>query len=142
MYFCCFIFRLPQGLGQGSTSPLMPGLTLMNNNDPSTKAGNSVVRKRNSPVSPSGPDGDAPRTMTSPMGTTTRSRNLSNKHDDDDEAGALNGASGRGLMEGELRSDYVLHNSSQADLGLEIGTDLHLTLLDEVVLLGLKDQQV
>lgn len=116
----------------------MPGLTLMNNNEPSS----GVVRKRNSPTSPSGQEGDAPRTMTSPMGLTNRTRNLSNKNDDDDEAGALNGASGRGLMEGELRSDYVLHNTSQADLGQTIGTDLHLTLLDEVVLLGLKDQQV
>lgn len=116
----------------------MPGLTLMNSNEPSS----GTVRKRNSPMSPSGQEGDAPRTMTSPVGLTNRSRNLSNKNDDDDEAGALNGASGRGLMEGELRSDYVLHNSSQADLGQTIGTDLHLTLLDEVVLLGLKDQQV
>lgn len=120
----------------------MPGLTLMNNNEPSSGSGNSVVRKRNSPISPAGTDSDAPRTLTSPMGLTNRSRNLSNRNDDDDEAGALNGASGRGLMEGELRSDYVLHNSSQADLGQAIGTDLHLTLLDEVVLLGLKDQQV
>jgi len=65
------------------------------------------------------------------------------KHDDrdDDISGALAGASGRGLMEDELRGDYVLHNGSQADLGTEVCPDTYLTLLDEIVLLGLKDQQ-
>lgn len=98
----------------------------------------TTIRKRNNPTSPTYTDNDVPRTMTSPMGGR---RSIEKKFDSDDEGGALVGASGQGLMEGELRSDYVLQNASQADLGTEVCPDTHLTLLDEVVLLGLKDQQ-
>src|SRR4051812_45721438 len=55
--------------------------------------------------------------------------------------GALSGASGRGLLEDEFRSDYVLQREDCVDLGRSLG-DSCLTLMDEVVLLGLKDQQV
>ncbi len=111
--------------------------------DPSSTT--STVRKRNNPNSPTTDDssslgGMVPRTLTSPSGLTRRGPSFVDRYDDGEDS-ALSGVSGRGLLEGELRSDYVLQNSSQSDLGTCIGNDSYLTLLDEVVLLGLKDQQ-
>lgn len=54
--------------------------------------------------------------------------------------GALYGASAKGLLEEDVRRDYVLSESCP-NVGKPIG-DSFLTLMDEVVLIGLKDQQV
>lgn len=55
--------------------------------------------------------------------------------------GALYGASNRGLLENEVRRDFILGTGQGPNFGKTIG-DSYLTLMDEVVLLGLKDQQV
>lgn len=113
--------------------------------DHTTHPSSSTVRKRGGLASPTcAADGDIPAgSVPRPYGGA--GRRTGSVEDDGpaggDGRGALVGASGAGLMGEELRSDYVLQPDGQADPGTPLG-DSHLTLLDEVVLLGLKDQQV
>jgi len=132
--------------------PPAPGLIMSANDGSST----TTVRKRGGISSGtmggtnSGSEDSRPRTgrgkPSSPTGLEDQSSSSSGFGRM--ASGALTGASGKGLMEEELRSDYVLQSGSQEDLGSPIGSSQsgepsqYLTLLDEVVLLGLKDQQV
>lgn len=85
-----------------------------------------------------GEDNDVPRTQS---GRRSADNCISGELDAKGPKGALFGASGKGLLEGDVRRDYVLADGHGPDLGRALG-DSFLTLMDEVVLLGLKDQQV
>lgn len=104
------------------------------------KGGNTTVRRRG-PSSPVNEDiGTAPRTLTSRRSPES-SLSGSGVSESKGPKGALFGASGNSLLESEVRRDYVLADGQAADFGKPLG-DSYLTLMDEVVLLGLKDQQV
>lgn len=128
--------------------PPAPGL-IMSPNDGSSTTTTTTVRKRGGISSSamgdisSGSEDARPRTG---RGKPSSPTGLEDSGFGRMASGALAGASGKGLMEEELRSDYVLQSGSQEDLGSPIGQSReqpqYLTLLDEVVLLGLKDQQV
>jgi hypothetical protein len=112
------------------------------NNMEGQKGGNTTVRRRgpSSPVNEDIGSGTAPRTLTSRRWPES-SLSGSGVSESKGPKGALFGASGNSLLESEVRRDYVLADGQSADFGKPLG-DSYLTLMDEVVLLGLKDQQV
>lgn len=93
---------------------------------------------------PSNPSTDSiPRTLTSSTASQRRTNGFRASDNADGEGSTaksgLYEVSSRGLLETDVRRDFVL--ASGPDLGKVIG-DSYLTLMDEIVLLGLKDQQV
>lgn len=107
------------------------------------KGGNTTVRRRGPSSSPIDEGNNsvesAPRTLSSRRSPEASLSGVSSESKG--PKGALFGASGNSLLESEVRRDYVLADGSSPDFGKPLG-DSYLTLMDEVVLLGLKDQQV